>query len=171
MTNATATASMPWSEDYTLHNPAMDDTHREFVDLLNRVLQSSDAHLPSAWDALVDHTQDHFDREDRWMRATGFSADNCHANQHSIILKILREGTTQARLGALHVPRQMARELTVWFPQHAQAMDASLAAHLQEVGFDTATGTIARPQALPRAAIEGCGGDSCSDGAAHHPPA
>lgn len=171
MTEATATASMPWSEDYTLHHPVMDDTHREFVELLNTVLQSGDHQLLAAWEALVDHTQDHFDREDQWMRATGFSADNCHANQHGIILKILREGTTQARLGALHVPRQMARELTVWFPQHAQAMDASLAAHLQEVGFDTATGTIARPQALPRAAIEGCGGDSCSDSAAHHAPA
>ena len=167
----TTTETMSWSEDYRLHNPAMDDTHREFVDLLNGVLQASDTQLPGAWENLVDHTQEHFDREDRWMRATGFSADNCHASQHAIILKILREGTTQARLGALHVPRQMARELTVWFPQHAQAMDASLAAHLQEVGYDTATGTIAHPQALPRAAIEGCGGDSCSDSAAHNAPA
>lgn len=165
MTQPTMIDSMPWSEDYTLNHPVMDDTHHEFVDLLNTVLQSSDPQLLSAWEVLVDHTQEHFDREDRWMLATGFTADNCHASQHRIILQILREGTTRGRMGDLHVPRQMARELTVWFPQHAQAMDAALAAHLQEVGFDTRTGTLTRPQALPLQSIEGCGGSSCGDSA------
>lgn len=158
--------SMQWSEDYTLNNAAMDDTHREFVELLNDVLQADDTGLLARWEALVDHTQDHFDREDRWMLATGFTADNCHAGQHKVILQIMREGTNRGRAGELHVPRQMARELTVWFPQHAQAMDAALAMHLQEVGFDTATGAISRPQALPVESIEGCGGSTCSDTAA-----
>lgn len=163
MTDPVLADAMPWSEDYVLHNPTMDTTHREFVDLLNAVLQSDEATLLRAWEALVDHTQTHFDQEDRWMIATGFTADNCHSSQHAIILKIMREGTTRGRMGELHVPRQMARELTTWFPQHAQAMDAALAVHLQEVGFDTRTGAIARPQALPLAAIEGCGGSTCSD--------
>ena len=155
--------SMQWSDDYQLNNPAMDTTHREFVDLLNDVLQADDSHLLPQWEALVDHTQDHFDREDRWMLATGFTADNCHASQHKIILQIMREGTQRGRAGELHVPRQMARELTVWFPQHAQAMDAALALHLQDVGFDTESGSIARPQALPLESIEGCGGSTCGD--------
>jgi hemerythrin-like metal-binding protein len=157
------THSLSWSEDLQLNHSEMDSTHREFVDLLNAVLQADDTHLLPRWEALVDHTQDHFDREDRWMLATGFTADNCHASQHQIILKIMREGTLRGRMDELHVPRQMARELTVWFPQHAQAMDAALALHLQEVGFDTATGTIAHPQALPLQSIESCGGSTCGD--------
>lgn len=157
------TDSMPWSVDFVLNNTVMDETHREFVDLLNRVLAASEQDLLPCWEALVDHTQEHFDREDRWMLATGFAANNCHASQHAVILKIMREGTQRGRLGELHVPRQMARELTAWFPQHAQAMDASLAMHLQAVGFDTTCGTIERPQALPHHAIEGCGGSTCSD--------
>lgn len=161
MTQQETIDSMQWSEDYTLNNAVMDDTHHEFVELLDTVLQSGDSQLLAAWEALVDHTQDHFDREDQWMLATGFTADNCHASQHKIILQIMREGTNRGRAGELHVPRQMARELTVWFPQHAQAMDAALAAHLQEVGFDCATGTLAHPQALPLESIEGCGGSTC----------
>jgi hemerythrin-like metal-binding protein len=158
--------SMQWSEDYILNNSAMDDTHREFVELLNEVLLADDTRLLAQWESLVDHTHEHFDREDRWMLATGFTADNCHASQHKIILQIMREGTNRGRAGELHVPRQMARELTVWFPQHAQAMDASLAMHLREVGFDTASGTVSRPQALPLQSIEGCGGSTCGDTAA-----
>lgn len=155
--------SMTWSEDYQLDHATMDTTHREFVDLLNTVLHADDAHLLAHWETLVDHTQDHFDREDQWMQATGFTADNCHSSQHKIILQIMREGTQRGRAGELHVPRQMGRELAVWFPQHAQAMDAALAMHLRDVGFDTETGTVAHPQALPVGAIEGCGGGSCGD--------
>jgi hypothetical protein len=42
-------------------------------------------------------------------------------------------------------------------------MDAALAAHLHRVGYDTTTGAILKPQALPVAEIHGCAGDSCSD--------
>lgn len=166
MTETTLVDALQWSEDYVLNNPVMDETHQEFVQLLNGVLQAPEAAVLQQWEALVDHTQEHFDREDRWMLATGFTRDNCHASQHAVILKIMREGTQRGRQGDLHVPRQMARELTVWFPQHAQAMDASLAIHLESVGYDMNTGEITRPQALPVASIEGCGGTSCSDSSA-----
>ena len=61
------------------------------------------------------------------------------------------------------VVRAMASELAVWFPRHAQSMDAALALHLRRVGFDPATGTVQAPQALPGELIHGCGG-ACSDG-------
>ena len=51
----------------------------------------------------------------------------------------------------------------MWFPQHAQAMDAPLAQHLQRIGYDTATGVVGRPEALPEDLIHGCGGATCSD--------
>ena len=57
----------------------------------------------------------------------------------------------------------MASELALWFPQHAQSMDAALALHLRRVGFDPATGVVHAPTALPEALIHGCGGATCSD--------
>ena len=64
------------------------------------------------------------------------------------------------------VLRVMASELALWFPQHAQSMDASLALHLRRVGFDPATGVVHAPTALPEALIHGCGGATCSDSGA-----
>jgi hypothetical protein len=58
--------------------------------------------------------------------------------------------------------RQMAHEIGIWFPQHAQTMDAALAQHLRGVGYDAATGKLSHPEALPAGEIHGCGGDSCS---------
>ena len=115
------------------------------------------------WRALVDHTDDHFDREDQWMRNTRFSSSNCHSVQHKVVLQVMREGTASGETGDLGFVRQLARELVVWFPQHAQTMDAALALHLRSIGYDPVTGVMTMPEALPKEIIHGCGGSSCSD--------
>lgn len=153
---------LPWSEALELGLSFMDDTHREFVDLLARAEACGDAQLPAVWDELVRHTEAHFGQEDAWMQATGFAASNCHSVQHRVVLQVLREGAALAAQGNLAPARQMTRELAAWFPQHAQSMDAALALHLRSVGFDPATGGVAQPQALPAQHIQGCGAGSCA---------
>ena len=156
-------AALAWSDALVLDLPLMDDTHREFVDLLATVEQADDATLLQAWQALIDHTDQHFGQEDAWMSATRFASGNCHSMQHKVVLQVMREGAARAAQGELPVVRAMAAELAVWFPQHAQSMDAALALHLRRVGFDPATGSVLAPQALPAALIQGCGG-ACSGG-------
>lgn len=161
-------AALEWSEALALELPLMDDTHREFVDLLAAVEATDDAALVAAWQALVEHTEQHFGQEDAWMASTRFAAGNCHAMQHKVVLQIMRDGATRAASqGELHVVRAMAAELALWFPQHAQSMDAALALHLRRVGFDAATGIVHAPDALPEGLIHGCGGSSCSDEGSH----
>lgn len=159
MTTAT---TLEWSEALSLDMPLMDHTHQEFVELLAAVVKAPDETLLSRWAELIDHTQDHFDREDQWMQDTGFSAGNCHATQHNVILQVMREGGKRGLSGDLAIVRQMAYELGLWFPQHAQSMDASLALHLRSAGYDPITGVISQPQAIPQEQIHGCGGGSCS---------
>lgn len=154
---------LEWSDALALDLPAMDETHREFVDLLAIVESASDATLLAHWRTLVDHTDDHFSREDQWMRSTRFSTGNCHSVQHQVVLQVMREGINQALAGDLLAIRQMARELAIWFPQHAQTMDAALALHLRGIGYDPVSGTVAMPEALPERIIHGCGGVSCAD--------
>ena len=157
--------TLEWSEALSLEMPLMDVTHQEFVELLAKVVRAPDETLLSAWATLIDHTDDHFGREDQWMLDTGFAAGNCHSSQHSIILQVMREGGKRGLAGDLGVVRQMAMELGLWFPQHAQSMDASLALHLRSAGYDPVTGVISQPQVIPSAQIHGCGGSTCGDSA------
>jgi hypothetical protein len=99
------------------------------------------------------------------MQHTGFAPANCHSTQHKVILQVMREGERRGQDGDLAVVRQMAKELGLWFPNHAQSMDAALALHLRSAGYDPITGQVSVPQALPKQAIHGCGGASCSDAA------
>lgn len=156
-------AALEWTEALVLDLPLMDDTHREFVDLLAAVEQAGDDQVLPAWQALIDHTDQHFGQEDYWMAATRFASGNCHSTQHKVVLTIMREGAERGAKGELDVVRTMARELAVWFPQHSQSMDAALALHLRRVGFDPVSGTVHAPGALPAELIHGCGGHSCHE--------
>lgn len=155
--------ALQWTDDFALGVPQMDATHQEFVALLADVDSAADATLLVRWQALVDHTAEHFSQEDRWMLATRFAATNCHTMHHQAVLGVMREGLAMGRAGDLAPVRQMARELTTWFPLHADSMDAALAWHLKRVGYDPVSGSIAHPELLPGELIHGCGGETCSD--------
>ena len=148
--------SLPWSQELELGVPAMDRVHREFVRLLALAKASSDAALPAAWQALIDHTQDQFEQEDEWMRASCFPDAKCHSIQHRVILRVLREGAARAAEGNLTSLRLMTRELAIWFPQHLQTLDMPLATHLLRMAFDPATGETRRPEVATESC--GCGG-------------
>ncbi len=156
-------SQLVWSDALSLDLPIMDDTHREFVELLAVAQNATEDTFLSHWQALIDHTDDHFGREDAWMLSTQFASGNCHSTQHKVVLQVMREGLKSGHAGDSATPRYMAGELALWFPQHAQAMDASLALHLRRVGFDPETGIVHRPDALPKDFINGCGGATCSE--------
>ncbi|MEI2419768.1 hemerythrin domain-containing protein [Arthrospira platensis SPKY2] len=67
--------SMPemiWSETLDLGVSRMDDTHREFVELYNALARASEAARLPALDRFIDHTVEHFEQENRWMRKSVF---------------------------------------------------------------------------------------------------
>lgn len=162
---APATA-LAWSDSLVLHQPQMDHTHQEFVALLARAREARDTgagpRLVQAFDTLVEHTVAHFAQEERWMSQLGFAAENCHAFQHAAVLNVLRECLRRARDAADFEPMDLAvTELAIWFPQHAQTMDAGLAALMAERGFDPASGHSAQPVAEGAVPITGCGSSGC----------
>jgi hemerythrin-like metal-binding protein len=150
---------LQWTDSLKLGLSEMDTTHHEFVDLLAQVVNATDEALLPRWRELVAHTDEHFTREDRWMKDTGFSSTNCHTTQHQVVLQVMREGEKR---GDDAMVRQMADELGIWFPQHAQAMDAALALHLRNVGYDEKTGQVHMPKAIPSEKMEGCHSDNCT---------
>lgn len=136
--------ALPWTDGLKLGLPIVDQTHHEFVELLARAEAADDASLPALWDALVAHTAEHFAHEEDWMLATGFALARAHEAQHRAVLKMLREGALEAARGNLAPARRMIGELAVWFPQHAQTLDAALVLHLGSLGYDPRTGQIAK---------------------------
>ena len=76
--SATSTTELPtrevtlaWSDALVLELDFMDNTHREFVDLLAATELADDDTVLDRFSDLIDHTDDHFGREDKWMAEIG----------------------------------------------------------------------------------------------------
>ena len=110
----------------------------------------------------IEHTKEHFAQEERWMVATGFAPDNCHASHHATIMETLHAVVEHYETDDKEIINRLAEALVEWFPQHAASMDAGLALHMKAVGFDSKTETLADPSAVRPATMSGCGSVSCS---------
>ena len=162
-TSSPAQASgLNWVPQLETGDPRMDHTHEEFVTMLNQLLSTpQDQQLP-LYREFLDHTVAHFAQEERRMLATGFSEDNCHASHHATILETMRAVIPHYEGEDPEIITRLAEALVEWFPQHAASMDAGLAMHLKNVGFDSTTETLVDPGKVRPASMSGCGSVSCS---------
>lgn len=117
-----------WSDRFLLGHGGMDATHREFVDLVGALLSAPDGELGRLLDAFAEHAERHFNEEREWMLTTDFPAAECHIEEHDAVLASVREVQALLASGGHEATcRALARELSRWFPGHADYMDASLA--------------------------------------------
>lgn len=124
-----------WTDQFELGVARMDETHRDFISLLNRLNGASLEELPALFAKLVEHTERHFAEEDRWMLESGFIPIVIHRDEHERVLGILRETLQQLQQGDLSPGRTLVKELLAWFEQHAASMDMALARHIEASGY------------------------------------
>lgn len=153
---------MAWTDSLHTGDSRMDETHQEFVDMINQILATPEDEQLPVYKAFLDHTVEHFAQEERWMIATGFNADNCHASHHETILDTMRQVETHFLQGDEEIIDRMAAALAEWLPMHASTMDAGLVQHMKNVKFDSRTETLEDPSLVKPATMSGCGSVSCS---------
>ena len=130
-----------FEERYRLGVPQMDDTHREFVTIINRLGVSAKAVFIPRFGELVRHTELHFAAEDALMQASAFPAMQEHMDEHRRVLGDLQRLLRRVEAGATRMGRAYVTEqLPDWFRVHVATMDSALAAHLGR-------GTSAMPSA------------------------
>ncbi len=128
-----------WQEDsLSVGIASMDDTHREFIDIINRLGQATDDQFPALFRTLLEHTQQHFQNEDIAMEKSGFPPKFIHRNEHFRILDELKQLASTIENGDISAARSfVCRYLPEWFPIHAATMDRALACHLKASGIAT----------------------------------
>ena len=116
-----------WNDSYLLGYGPMDDTHREFVEVVNGLLTCSDAEVGAQLEAFARHAEAHFAEEDAWMERTDFPPKDCHIGEHAAVLGSVRQVLELVRQGDVAEGRRLAAALADWFPGHAFHLDSALA--------------------------------------------
>jgi hemerythrin len=125
-------ALIDWeSGRYRLGNATMDATHAEFVALVNRLAAAEAVQFVALFQQLLEHTGDHFMREEALMVDSSFPALGEHRDEHRRVLAELRQLGSRVAAGRTALARRYVQEqLPDWFALHAATMDSALAAHL-----------------------------------------
>lgn len=123
-----------WDETHHLLGmDEMDDTHREFVSRVAELIAASPAEFPVLFQALVNHTREHFAGEGRLMRESGYKGLPEHESEHHRVLGELLQLNRSLKRGHLPLVRAYVKEgLMEWFDTHVATMDAALAMHLKK---------------------------------------
>jgi hemerythrin-like metal-binding protein len=125
------TAIADFEERYLLGIEAMDETHRELVDLVNRIAESDGDEFITLFQELVAHTRTHFAAEETMMAETRFPAIAEHKGDHARVLGELDRFAARLAPGRTRLAKAYVRDqVPAWFDLHARTMDSALAAHL-----------------------------------------
>lgn len=121
----------------------MNDTHREEVELINRLGtlleqamqgQADDTAITNKLDEWVEHTYQHFDRENQLMEQFGFPAYPMHSGEHQRVLAQIEELQKQWLENKAVEPLAdfIFHDWPRWFNLHVNTMDTITAQFLSQ---------------------------------------
>jgi hemerythrin-like metal-binding protein len=122
-----------WSDErHALGMAEMDRTHREFVAQVAALIAADQAQFPDLFQALVNHTREHFIAEGRLMRESKYRGLPEHEGEHHRVLGELQQLNRSLKRGHMPLVRVYVSEgLMEWFDTHVAMMDAALVMHLK----------------------------------------
>jgi hemerythrin-like metal-binding protein len=111
----------------------MDQTHQEFIDLVNRLAVADREGFIALFTDLVRHTHAHFESERQLMKLYAFPAIREHTDEHQRVLGELDRFGEKVARGSIAMGRDYVQHhLPSWFDLHARTMDSALAAHIKQ---------------------------------------
>ena len=124
----------PYDPAFRLDMDEMDETHREFLVLLNSLAEAKGHEFEKLFLKLFEHTEQHFAREKELIEQSGFPAIGEHVDEHLRILGELKKYQRKVNKGAISFARAYVKEyIPEWFKLHVATMDSALAAHLKQL--------------------------------------
>ncbi len=129
-----------WLPDYSVNIRAIDEQHRELVNILNRLFiavskREGDKVIAGILDALMEYTKTHFALEERLMRQAKYKDLDAHMEEHRKLIAQLDGLCKKHLLEEKPIYFEMLSFLKTWLREHIQGVDTKYSAALQQAGF------------------------------------
>jgi len=118
---------LDWHDGLLIGHTTIDQEHREFVDLIRKLSKAPDNELAQALEVVLLAARAHFAHEDEVMESSQFPPRGCHIGEHAAVIASMTAVRSRLAQGEVEPVRQLADELTRWFPAHVQHLDSALA--------------------------------------------
>ena len=129
-----------WSPAYSVNIEAIDNQHRELVNILNHLFiavskREGNKVIAEILDALTHYTQTHFLLEERLMREAEYRDIDAHMKEHRKLLDQLEQLSKKHLLEEKPIYFEMLSFLKCWLKEHIQGVDTKYSAALVQSGF------------------------------------
>lgn len=120
-----------WKDEYSVGVPAVDEEHRELIDLINTLYDNmrADERQPDVMEFLGEiyaRIASHFALEELLMRRHAYDEYRDHKRDHERLLEEIRDIMDDYEDGKLLDDDELARRLDAWFSVHFRTRDARL---------------------------------------------
>ena len=122
-------AKIPWKDEFSVGDAAIDHEHRELIDFINRLLDqlekgSSPETTADLMGQLYGQITSHFALEEATMRETHYDHYANHKADHERLLDDIREIMEESDATDKRDPQALADRLSAWFTVHFSTQDA-----------------------------------------------
>ncbi len=133
-----------WSSYYDVNIPAIDEQHRELVNMLNRLFvaiskREGEKIIAEILDALMIYTKTHFSLEERLMKEAHYHDVEAHTREHKKLLNDLEVLARKYLVDERPIYFEMLSFLRSWLREHILGSDMKYSIALQAAGFSTLT--------------------------------
>ena len=117
-----------WSDELGVGVRAFDRDHRRLVEMLNEIAYAIDAESsPKAVAELIrqlaEETEDHFSREEAFLRGCGYPGLDRHVVEHHRLLEEIRETASRVETGDIAEDEALRTFIHHWLIDHVVAFD------------------------------------------------
>jgi len=132
---------MTWNDKLSVGVASIDEDHRKLIGLIDELyegLQSGHSKevLCGVLDRLVDYTQYHFEREEGFLRKTGYPEIAEHKKEHDTMTEWVLDVHKQYKNGTLVAPTlEVMNYLKDWLYDHILGSDQKYSFHLHAKGI------------------------------------
>ena len=130
-------ALIEWTRDFSVENDALDDQHRQLVDIVN---QYDDAirreleprHINEILNDLIGHTQEHFGFEENLLAEAQYPELRHHQDLHRQLLQKVERFQYDFVQGDTGVLQEIREYLKYWLVSHIVMDDNNYITHLKK---------------------------------------
>jgi hemerythrin len=129
-----------WSEAWDVGIMTIDQSHREFVTLLNRVIriineEACPVSLSEIFFALIHYAENHFIREEILLRDARYTDLDKHQQKHAAFIEKIRSLREKFSAGDTGVCMELYEYLTGWLREHILRYDQDTLSFLKHQGL------------------------------------
>jgi len=128
---------LKWNDSYSVGVVVLDDDHKRLINLINQLqtaalYHTSDQYEKECFDALIDYTKTHFQREEQLLEENGYPGLEAHKKQHQAMIDQVGNMVAEYQQNADVTIEKTISYLKKWLIKHINGTDKEYSGFLNE---------------------------------------